>query len=181
VTNSYSQKDIEARVRWQPVGHSRIAGAIGQSRREHENVPQRDYDDVYGRVSWEWQPTGHTGVTFEAQRQISARWTTMRPATSGPPPTPLHPVWQPTGKLRVRRSRMQWVGRDGEGDTFFTQLGFVGTPREEDLTTYSVGATWLIERNLSANAEVRRDERESNNQFYPVPRAQLSMSLQYVF
>jgi exopolysaccharide biosynthesis operon protein EpsL len=179
VTNSYSQKDIEARVRWQPVGHSRIAGAIGQSRREHDNVPQRDYDDVYGRVSWEWQPTGHTGVTFEAQRQISAlddnassyfRTTTYTIA----------PVWQPTGKLRVD-GRMQWIGRDGEGDTFFTQLGFVGTPREEDLTTYSVGATWLIERNLSANAEVRRDDRESNNQFYQYRVRSLSMSLQYVF
>lgn len=178
-TNSYSQKDIEARVRWQPVGHSRIAGAIGQSRREHANVPQRDYDDVYGRVSWEWQPTGHTGVTFEAQRQISAlednessyfRTTTYTIA----------PVWQPTAKLRVD-GRMQWVARDGEGDTFFTQLGFVGTPREEDLTIYSLGATWAIEHNLSANAEIRRDERESNNQFYQYRARSMSMSLQYVF
>lgn len=178
-TNSYSQKDIEVRVRWQPVGHSRIAGAIGQSRRKHDNVPQRDYDDVYGRISWDWQPTGHTGVTFQAQRQISAlddntssyfRTTTYSIA----------PVWQPTVKLRVD-GRLQWVARDGEGDTFFTQLGFVGTPREEDLTTYSLGATWAIERNLSANAEIRRDERDSNNQFYQYRARSMSMSLQYVF
>jgi exopolysaccharide biosynthesis operon protein EpsL len=178
-TNAYTQKDIEARIRWQPVGHSRIAGAIGQSRRQHENVPQRDYEDVYGRVSLEWQPTGQTGVTFQAERQISAlddnfssyfRTTTYT----------ISPVWQPTGKLRFD-GRAQWVARDGEGDTFFTQIGFDGTPREEDLTTYSVGATWAIERNLTANAEVRREERESNNQFFQYRVRSVSVSLQYMF
>lgn len=178
-TNSYKQKDIELRVRWQPVGHSRLSGAIGQSKREHENVPQRDYDDVYGRVGWEWQPTGHTAVNFQAERQISAlddnfssyfRTTTYSIA----------PIWQATGKLRVD-GRAQWVARDGEGDTFFTALGFDGTPRQEDLTTYSLGATWAIERNLSANVEVRRDERESNNQFFQYRVRSVSASLQYVF
>ena len=178
-TNAYKQKDIEARVRWQPVGHSRLSGAIGQSKREHENVPQRDYDDVYGRVGWEWQPTGHTAVNFQAERQISAlddnfssyfRTTTYSIA----------PVWQATGKIRVD-GRAQWVARQGEGDTFCTALGFDGSPRQEDLTTYSVGATWAIERNLSANVEVRRDERESNNQFFQYRVRSVSATLQYVF
>lgn len=178
-TNSFKQKDIEARIRWQPVGHSRLSGAIGQSKREHENVPQRDYDDVYGRVAWEWQPSGHTAVNFQAERQISAlddnfssyfRTTTYSIA----------PVWQATGKIRVD-GRAQWVARDGEGDTFFTALGAVGPPRQEDLTTYSLGATWAIEHNLSANVEVRRDERESNNQFFQYRVRSVSASLQYVF
>jgi exopolysaccharide biosynthesis operon protein EpsL len=178
-TNAFTQKDIEARIRWQPFGHSRISGAIGQSRRQHDNVPQRDYEDVYGRVSWDWQPTGHTGVTFQAERQIAAlddnfssyfRTTTYTIA----------PVWQATGKLRVN-GRAQRVARDGEGDTFFTQLGFNGETRQEDLKTYSLGATWAIERNLSANAELRRDERESNVQFYQYRVRSLSVSLQYIF
>lgn len=187
-TNSYSQKDLEARVRWQPVGHSRLSAAIGQSNRKHEEVPERDYEDVYGRVSWEWQPTGKLGVNFLAERQISAlddllssyfRTTTYSIA----------PIWQPTGKLRVD-GRMQWVSRDGNGETFFTQLppavqaalGISGaTARQEDITTYSLGATWAIQRNLTANAELRHDSRDSNVQFYQYRVRSVSMSLQYLF
>lgn len=187
-TNSYSQKDIEARVRWQPVGHSRLAASIGQSSREHKNVPSRDYDDVYGRVSWEWQPTGLLSVNWVAQRQISAiddllssyfKTTTVS----------VQPVWQATGKLRLN-GLVQYVSRDGSGDTFYTQLspalqaalGLNGlSTRQEDLRTYSLGATWLIQRNLSASAELRQDERNSNNEIYQYRVRSMSMSLQYIF
>lgn len=188
VTNSFSQKDLEARVRWQPVGHSRLSASIGQSNRKHDEVPQRDYEDVFGRVSWEWQPTGHLGVNFQAERQISAledllssyfRTTTYTIA----------PIWQATGKLRVD-GRLQWVSRDGNGETFFSQLspalqaqlGIAGaSARQEDITTYSLGATWAIQRNLTANAELRHDSRDSNVQFYQYRVRSLSMSLQYLF
>lgn len=188
VTNSFSQKDLEARVRWQPVGHSRLSAAVGQSNRKHDEVPQRDYEDVYGRVSWEWQPTGHLGVNFLAERQISAlddllssyfRTTTYTIA----------PMWQATGKLRVD-GRLQWVSRDGNGNTFFSQLspavqaqlGINGASvRQEDITTYSLGATWAIQRNLTANAELRHDSRDSNVQFYQYRVRSVSMSLQYLF
>lgn len=188
VTNSFSQKDLEARVRWQPVGHSRLSATIGQSNRKHDEVPERDYEDVYGRVSWEWQPTGHLAVNFLAERQISAlddllssyfRTTTYSIA----------PTWQPTGKLRVD-GRLQWVSRDGNGNTFFSQLppsvqaqlGIDGASvRQEDITTYSLGATWSIQRNLSANAELRHDSRDSSNQFYQYRVRSVSMSLQYLF
>lgn len=187
-TNSFKQKDLEARVRWQPVGHSRLSAAIGQSDRRHANVPERDYQDVYGRLGWEWQPTGQLMVNFQAERQISAlddlvssyfRTTTYTVA----------PTWQPTGKLRVD-GRLQWISRDATGDTFFTQLppllqAILGinnaVARQEDLTTYSLGATWFIQRNFSANAEVRQDERESNVQFYQYKVRSVSMSLQYLF
>lgn len=180
LTNSFSQKDLEARVRWQPVGHSRLSASIGQSNRKHDEVPQRDYEDVFGRVSWEWQPTGHLGVNFLAERQISAlddllssyfRTTTYTIA----------PIWQATGKLRVD-GRLQWVSRDGNGETFFSQL-FPGVQaaRQEDITIYSLGATWAIQRNLTANAELRHDSRDSNVQFYQYRVRSLSMSLQYLF
>lgn len=180
LTNSFSQKDLEARVRWQPVGHSRLSASIGQSNRKHDEVPQRDYEDVFGRVSWEWQPTGHLGVNFLAERQISAlddllssyfRTTTYTIA----------PIWQATGKLRVD-GRLQWVSRDGNGETFFSQL-FPGVQaaRQEDITTYSLGATWAIQRNLTANAELRHDSRDSNVQFYQYRVRSVSMSLQYLF
>jgi exopolysaccharide biosynthesis operon protein EpsL len=180
VTNSFSQKDLEARVRWQPVGHSRLSASIGQSNRRHDEVPERDYEDVYGRVSWEWQPTGKLGVNFLAERQISAlddllssyfRTTTYS----------ISPMWQPTGKLRVD-GRMAWISRDGNGETFFTQfLPAAQTARQEDITTYSLGATWFIQRNLSANAELRHDSRDSNVEFYQYRVRSLSMSLQYLF
>ncbi len=187
-TNSYSQKDIEARVRWQPVGHSRLSAAVGQSDRKHANVPERDYQDVYGRVGWEWQPTGHLAVNFLAERQISAlddlvssyfRTTTYS----------ISPIWQATGKLRFD-GRLQWVSRDATGDTFYTQLSpalqaLLGissaVPRQEDISTYSLGATWTIQRNFSANAELRQDERDSNVQFYQYKVRSVSMSLQYLF
>ena len=186
-SNSYTQQDVEARISWQPVGHSRLSAAIGQSSRDHDDRPDRDYDDVYGRLSWEWQPTGHTGVTFKAERQISPlddfitsyfRTTTYSIA----------PVWQPTSKLRFD-GLAKWVSRDAQGSTILSGLspatlalfGISATPRQEDLATYSLGATWSILRNLSASAEARYDERESNVQFYQYRVRSVSMSLQYVF
>jgi exopolysaccharide biosynthesis operon protein EpsL len=186
-SNSYTQQDVEARISWQPVGHSRLSAAIGQSSRDHDDRPDRDYDDVYGRLSWEWQPTGHTGVTFKAERQISPlddfitsyfRTTTYSIA----------PVWQPTSKLRFD-GLAKWVSRDAQGSTILSGLspatlalfGISATPRQEDLATYSLGATWSILRNLSANAEARYDERDSNVQFYQYRVRSVSMSLQYVF
>ena len=53
--------------------------------------------------------------------------------------------------------------------------------RQEDITTYSLGATWAIQRNLTANAELRHDSRDSNVQFYQYRVRSLSMSLQYLF
>ncbi|WP_430433825.1 XrtB/PEP-CTERM-associated polysaccharide biosynthesis outer membrane protein EpsL [Methyloversatilis sp.] len=191
VTNSYSQKNLEARIRWQPVGHSRLSASIGQANRKHDNLPERDYEDVYGRVGWEWTPSGKFGVSFLAERQISAlddivssyfRTTTYSIA----------PMWQATGKLRFD-GRVQWLSRDASGDSFFSTLspaeqafyrvffGIDGTARQEDITTYSLGATWAIQRNLTANAELRHDSRDSNVQFYQYRVRSVSMSLQYLF
>lgn len=186
-TNSFSQNDIEARVRWQPIGHSQLSATLGQAKREHDDVPERDFDDVYGRLKWEWQPTGQTGVTFLAERQIAAledvvssyfRTTTYSIA----------PVWQATGKLRFD-GKVEWKSRDGQGSTFFSQfdpatleaLGISTIARQEDIMTLSLGATWAIQRNLTANAEIRHDERDANSAFYQYRVRSMSMSLQYLF
>lgn len=188
-TNSFSQKDIEARVRWQLLGHSKVSASLGQSERKHDNLPERDYEDVYGRVTWDWAPNGHINVNLFAERQISAlddlvssyfRTTTYAIA----------PTWQYSGKLRFD-GRVQWVSRDGSGQTVLSlltptqQLQLFGVvlsgPRQEDIRTYSLGATWLLQHNFSANAELRHDQRDSNNEFYQYDVNSVSMSLQYVF
>jgi exopolysaccharide biosynthesis operon protein EpsL len=178
-TNSYSQNDVEARIRWQPVGHSRLSASVGQAKRKHDDVPARDYDDVYGKFSWEWQPTGHTGITFEAQRQISAvddNFSSYFQTET----FSIAPVWYATGKVRVD-GLLQWRTREGQGNTIFTQNGFSGLARDEDLLTLSLGATWAIQQNLSANAEIRRDTRDANLQFYQYKVNSVSASVQYVF
>jgi exopolysaccharide biosynthesis operon protein EpsL len=186
-TNSFSQKNVEARVRWQPLGHSRLSALVGQSTRTHANIPERDYDDVYGRLTWEWQTSGHTGMTFLAERQISAqddvvssyfRVTTLSVA----------PSWQPTGKLSVN-GLVQFRSRVGQGETFYSQLdpatraslGIGTTVREEDIFTLSVGSTWMIERNLSANAQIRHDRRDGNQEFYQYKANSVSAFIQYLF
>ncbi|WP_018410856.1 XrtB/PEP-CTERM-associated polysaccharide biosynthesis outer membrane protein EpsL [Methyloversatilis thermotolerans] len=181
VTNSYTQKDIEARVRWQPVGHSRLSASIGQSDRKHANVPARDYQDVYGRMSWDWQPTGHLQLTVSAERQIAALEDTFSSYFRTTTYT-LAPSWQPTAKLRFD-GRVQRVSRDGSGQTAFTELlpQLAQNARQEDITIVSIGATWSIQRNLSLSAELRRDERDSNSAFYQYKVNSASATVQYQF
>lgn len=185
--NAFSQKDVEARVRWQPVGHSKLSASVGLSKREHDNAPVRDYDDVYGKFSWEWQPTGHTGLTFEAQRQISSlddNFTTYFETET----FTLTPVWYASGKLRFD-GLLQYRSRDGQGQgnrdfidpLVLALLGDRAAQRSEDIYTYSLGATWTIQRNLNASAQWRHDKRDSNVSFYQYRTNSLSMSLQYVF
>lgn len=185
--SAYKQKDAEFRVRWQPVGHSKLSASVGVSKREHERATTRDYDDLYGKFSWEWRPTGHLGLTFDAQRQISGlddNFTTYFETET----FSLTPVWYVTGKLRVD-GLVQYRSRDGQGrgnvdfidPVLLALLGDRAAQRTEDLYTYSVGATWSIQRNLSASAQWRHDRRDSNINFYQYRTDSLSMSLQYLF
>lgn len=185
--NAYKQKDAEFRVRWQPVGHSKVSASVGLSKREHERAPTRDYDDLYGKFSWEWQPNGHLGLTLDVQRQISAldeNFTTYFQTET----YSLTPVWYATGKLRVD-GLLQYRSRDGQGrgnidfidPVVLALLGDQAAQRTEDIYTYSVGATWAIQRNLNASAQWRHDRRDSNVNFYQYRTNSLSMSLQYLF
>jgi uncharacterized protein (PEP-CTERM system associated) len=79
--------------------------------------------------------------------------------------------------------RVQRISRDGSGQTAFTELlpQLAQNARQEDITVYSLGATWSIQRNLSLSAELRRDERESNISFYQYKVNSASATVQYQF
>lgn len=181
ISNSYSQFDVETRLRWQVSGHSRLTASVGQADRQHDKVPERDYQDVYGRFSWEWQPTGQAMLTVNAERGISAV-DDLLASYFQTRTYSIVPTWQPTAKLKVD-GRFEWRNRQQAGNTPLSSspLAVLFPLREEDIRSFGVGATWNAWRNLSATANLRRDVRDSTDRNYEFKATSVSMTVQYLF
>jgi exopolysaccharide biosynthesis operon protein EpsL len=72
--NAFTEDHTEVRLLWSPTGKSTISGHVGWFRREHDNVPQRDFDGFTGDLSYTWTPTGKLRFTTGVARTLGAYW-----------------------------------------------------------------------------------------------------------
>jgi exopolysaccharide biosynthesis operon protein EpsL len=158
VDNNYDQYEASAVLHWILTGISTIDARLGYTVRNHEQLSQRDFDGVTGRLAWDWTPAAKTLITLAAWREIQpyedvfANYVLSQGVS-------LTPRWSPTVKL-VFEARLLYENRQFQGNPGFI-LG-VTPEREDDFRAASVSAGYTPVRNLYLGISAETGKRTSN-------------------
>jgi len=68
--NDFRDNRLSTFFNWTVTGASLIDGSIGYKQRQHDLLPQRDFDGWTGTVAWNWTPTGRTRMRLFLGRDI---------------------------------------------------------------------------------------------------------------
>lgn len=158
VDNRFDEVETSAVVHWAVTGKSTLDGRLGYTSRRHDQVPQRDFDGVTGRVSYDWFVASKTLLNFQAWREIrsiedvSASYVLSRGWSVGP-------GWAPTVKL-VFQARYVREDRDFRGDPGFVLTG--SAPREDTFRGLRFTAGYELRRNIELAVGFETGDRNSN-------------------
>ena len=153
--NDFSQDAILARIQYRPSEDSLLAGRIGLTQRNYDFDSSRDFSGVTTGFDVEWAQSGAIQMRVSVARDIvpddSAIVATYVDAKS----IRFAPSIQATGKIRVLPFFLYADhSYKGEGG---------GVQRKDTITGYGVGVNYEIRRNLNAILDLRREDRNSNN------------------
>ncbi len=153
--NDFNQDAILARIQYRPSEDSLLAGRIGLTQRNYDFDSSRDFSGVTTGFDVEWAQSGAIQMRVSVARDIvpddSAIVATYVDAKS----IRFAPSIQATGKIRVLPFFLYADhSYKGEGG---------GVQRKDTITGYGVGVNYEIRRNLNAILDLRREDRNSNN------------------
>lgn len=158
VDNRFKEWETSAVMHWAVTGRSIFDGRIGYTNREHDQVPQRDFDGATGRLSLDYFVGPKTPLNFSAWREIQsvAEVNASYVLSTG---WSIGPSWAPTEKL-VFYAKYLREDRDFRGDPGFILTG--GPQREDTLKGFSLAAGYAPRRNIELAVSVVRGDRDSN-------------------
>ncbi|MEO8038759.1 MAG: XrtB/PEP-CTERM-associated polysaccharide biosynthesis outer membrane protein EpsL [Betaproteobacteria bacterium] len=161
IDNSYRQYTLEGVMDWRYSGLSQISGSLGWTNRLHDQLPERDFSGVTGRLSGLYSPSGTLGFNAAVFREIGGfdDVTSSYILTQG---VQFGPNYIYSDKLTFQAS-YSYRNRKFLGDP-----GFVLTSlpvRVDDVQSLSASAIWSPRRNVQVNATLSYDTRTSNRQF----------------
>lgn len=158
IDNQYSEIETSAVAQWNVTGKSRIDARLGYTSRKHEQVSQRDFQGVTGRLNYDWTIAAKTLLNMAVWREIrsiedvDASYVLSQGISMGP-------AWAPTSKL-VLQAKILREKRDFEGDPGFV---LTASPQREDTfrgARLSAGYTPL--RNVELSLSLEKGDRSSN-------------------
>lgn len=158
VVNDYDELEASLVARWMVTGKSTFDARAGYTRREHDEVPQRDFSGFTGRVNLDWFVAAKTLLNFSVWREIqstedaAASYVLSQGWGVGP-------AWAPTVKL-VFQARYYQEDREFKGDPGLALVG--GVPREDSFDGISLTAGYTPLRNIHLSLGYERGDRSSN-------------------
>lgn len=183
VDNSFDQTDAEVNGDWRLTGQSRFFGRLGYTTRTHDQVSERDFSGLTGRLTYDWAFDGKTNVNIGIRREIGAvdDIDAAYVLTDG---ISLNPVWNPTSKISVA-AKYDWSKRRYEGDPFRV-IGTGTNPslqsvRKDTVNTASVSGTYAPLRSLRVSLTLQHERRSSTREFVPYRDNLASFSAQFSF
>ena len=181
VDNSFDQTDSEVNGDWRLTGQSRVLGRLGYTTRKHDQVQQRDFSGITGRLTYNWALEGKTNINFTLRREIGAvdDIDAAYVLTNG---ITLNPVWYPTSKVSLS-AKYDWSKRRYEGDPFgLLGSNLVGlSVRKDNVNTVSVSGAYLPLRNLQLSLTLQRERRTSSRELADYKDSLASLSAQFSF
>jgi exopolysaccharide biosynthesis operon protein EpsL len=158
VDNRFKEWETSAVAHWAVTGKSVLDARLGYTSREHDQVPQRDFDGATGRLSYDWFVGPKTPLNFSLWREIQsvAEVSASYVLNTG---WSIGPSWAPTEKL-VFHAKYLREDRDYRGDPGFILTG--GPQREDTLKGISLAAGYAPRRNIELAVSVVRGDRDSN-------------------
>ena len=158
VDNNYRQYDNGVAMTWAPGAKTQLKGQLNYTRREYDDVPQRDFSGVTGRVMGEWLASGKTTLGLDVYRDIgvvennTASYSLNRGVA-------IRAKWLPTAKLTLKAE----VAR--ERQTYTGDPGFVltSTPtREDEVTHFQLETQYQVLRKTRLTLLLQQGNRDSN-------------------
>jgi len=157
VVNDYREIEASLVMHWIVTGKSTLDARAGYTRRDHDQLPQRDFDGFTGRLGLDWFVAAKTLLNFGLWREIqstddaSASYVLSEGWSIGP-------AWAPTVKL-VFQGRYFRENREFKGDP----AGLViGVPREDSFDGFGLTAGYTPVRNVHLSIGAEWGDRTSN-------------------
>lgn len=170
VANSYNEYEASAVLHWILTGKTVMDARVGYTRREHDEVPARDFAGGTGRLSFDWAAGAKTLINVSVWREIQPaeqEATALQAAASYLLSTGISigPSWAPTSKL-VFQAKAVHEKREYQGDPGIAFGVFTGpapgVQREDTFNGLRVAAGYTPRRNLQFSLSAERGDRSSN-------------------
>ena len=158
IENDWTQDTGLLRARWTPAERSQWLAQLGHVRRQHEQLPQRDFSGLTGLLQGRWAMTGaldwqvSLARTIDVPELLSATYVDVRSLE-------LRPRWQVTGPTALSG----WVAlarRNYAGDPAVALSPLV--ERRDRWRELGLRLEVLAHRRVIAQLEVRRTLRRSS-------------------
>ena len=170
-TENYHEDQSELRGTWNLSPQSVVTGRATYLDRRYDHDPQNDFHGTAGELGYNWLPTSKLSLRLAATRDI-APWQGSLSSNYRVSNTFLiAPTWQITVKTSVYMSLQRTY------DNYPSTT--VNTERKDTTDVAALGLNWRALRNLSVGANLRHEQRSSNDPFveYDASIARLSASL----
>jgi exopolysaccharide biosynthesis operon protein EpsL len=158
VDNQFQESETSLVMRWGVTGKTTLYARAGYTKREHDQVPQRDFDGFTGRMDYDWFVGPKTLLGLSAWREIrstedvSASYVLATGWAVGP-------GWAPTSKLLLQARYMR-EDLEYKGDPGFVLAGT--PPREDTFRGLQVFGGYAPQRNIRLSIGLKAGERESS-------------------
>lgn len=166
VANTYDEYETSAVMRWNIGPKSLFNARLGYTKREHDEVPARDFDGFTGRLSLDWAAGAKTLINASAWREIRSveEFGTLEQAAASyilSTGMSIGPSWAPTSKL-VFEARYVHEKREYEGDPSLSLPGSTGVRREDTFNGLRIAAGYTPVRSVRLSLAFERGDRDSN-------------------
>lgn len=162
VDNGYSQDTLLLRAAYRPSDASSIGGSIGYTRRDYDNVPERDFSGLTGSVDVEWPLSGAVQMRASAYRRLESEelLTSSYADVLG---MLLTPRWAMSARVALE-GILLYEDRRYEGDPGFVFTG--AEIRKDKVLDFGVRVNYELARRVFVYADLRRRDRSSNYEQY---------------
>jgi len=146
------------RVAYRPTDASSIGGSIGYTRRDYDNVPQRDFSGLTGSLDVEWPLSGAVQMRgslyrlLESEELLSASYADVIGFR-------LTPVWSLSARTTLE-GILLYEDRRYEGDPGFVFTG--AEIRKDQVLDFGIRVNYEVARRVFVYADLRRRDRDSN-------------------
>jgi hypothetical protein len=158
IDNAYTQDSLLSRITWRPNEALRVAGQAGWTRREFENLPQRNFRGPTVGLDVAWQVGGFTTLRLDLIRTIVSD-DAITSSYVDVQTIAFRPTVRPTARISVE-GLASTSRRAYEGDPGPALTG--AEVRSDRINELGLRFNYEIARRVFSYAELRRVERTSN-------------------
>lgn len=162
IDNSYREYTLEGTVDWRYSGQSKLSGSLGWTNRLHDQISQRNFSGITGRLTAVYSPSGVIGLNASIFRELGDYQdvTTSYILTQG---IRIGPSYSVSEKLSLQ-GYYQYSVREFLGDPGFVVTGL--PTRKDDINSIAGTVTWSPLRNVQISSTLSYDTRSTNRPLF---------------
>lgn len=153
--NENKRQDIGVGAVWNVGGKTRLDGRLSRIEQTFDDQPERNVQELVGRLAVRWQATAKVSILAEAVRDVYPIDDVLASYVQSDVYI-FSPAWQVTSKVLLQ-ARFEQEKRD------FLGVGIVSsTQREDETKMMSLSASYLPHDKVNVALSWAKEERESN-------------------